>query len=67
MQLELQMFLKPVWVGKVHGVGVYATHSVRIWWFIKIFTHKDVRGYQKSCECLNKSHICFFILSFCPN
>ena len=25
------MFLKPVWVGKINGVGVYATHSVMIW------------------------------------
>ena len=24
------MFLKPAWVGKIHGVGVYATHSVRM-------------------------------------
>ena len=23
----VKMFLKPVWVGKIHGVGVYATHS----------------------------------------
>ena len=29
----LKMFLKPVWVGKIHGVEVYATHVVRIWWF----------------------------------
>ena len=49
------MFLKPVWVGKIHGVGVYATHSVRIWWLrVKeqiffILTQKDVRGCQKSC------------------
>ena len=27
----LKMLLKPVWVGKIHVVGVYATHSVRIW------------------------------------
>ena len=27
---EVKMFLKPKWVGKIHGVGVYATHSVRI-------------------------------------
>ena len=25
-----KMFLKPVWVGKIHGVEVYATHVVRI-------------------------------------
>ena len=31
--VHLKMFLKPVWEGKIHGVGVYATHSVRIWWF----------------------------------
>ena len=30
--------LKPVWVGKIHGVGVYATHSVRIWWFRNKFS-----------------------------
>ena len=32
------MFLKPVWVGKIHGVGVYATHVVRIWWFRNKFS-----------------------------
>ena len=26
----LQIFLKPVWVGNVYWVGVYATHSTRI-------------------------------------
>ena len=26
--LTLKMFLKPVWVGKIHGVEVYATHVV---------------------------------------
>ncbi len=35
---DLNMFLKPVWVGKIHGVGVYATHSVRIWWFRNKFS-----------------------------
>ena len=30
---NVKMFLKPVRVGKIHGVGVYATHSVRIWCF----------------------------------
>ena len=30
--------LKLVWVGKIHGVGVYATHSVRIWWFRNKFS-----------------------------
>ena len=35
---EVKMFLKPVWVGKIHGVGVYATHSVRIWWFRNKFS-----------------------------
>ena len=34
----LKMFLKPVWVGKIHGVRVYATHSVRIWWFRNKFS-----------------------------
>ena len=32
------MFLKLVWVGKIRGVGVYATHSVRIWWFRNKFS-----------------------------
>ena len=32
------MFLKPVWVGKIHGVGVYATHSVRMRWFRNKFS-----------------------------
>ena len=31
IQLLIKMFLKPVWVGKIHGVEVYATHVVRIW------------------------------------
>ena len=35
---EIKMFLKPVWVGKIHGVGVYATHVVRIWWFRNKFS-----------------------------
>ena len=35
---KVKMFLKPVWVGKIHGVGVYATHSVRIWWFRNNFS-----------------------------
>ena len=35
---RLKMFLKPVWVGKIHGVRVYATHSVRIWWFRNKFS-----------------------------
>ena len=34
----LKMFLKPVWVGKIHGVEVYATHVVRIWWFSNKFS-----------------------------
>ena len=34
----MKMFLKPVWVGKIYGVGVYATHSVRIWWFRNKFS-----------------------------
>ena len=25
----VKLFLKPVWVGKIHGVGVYATHSTQ--------------------------------------
>ena len=25
-------------IGKIHGVGVYATHSVRIWWFRNKFS-----------------------------
>ena len=36
--LKVKIFLKPVWVGKIHGVGVYATHSVRIWWFRNKFS-----------------------------
>ena len=35
---DVFMFLKPVWVGKIHGVGVYATHVVRIWWFSNKFS-----------------------------
>ena len=35
---RLKMFLKPVWVGKIHGVEVYATHVVRIWWFSNKFS-----------------------------
>ena len=41
MNLKLdivKMFLKPVWVGKIHGVEVYATHVVRIWWFSNKFS-----------------------------
>ena len=34
----LKMFLKPVWVGKIHGVEVYATNVVRIWWFSNKFS-----------------------------
>ena len=34
----IKMFLKPVWVGKIHGVEVYATHVVRIWWFSNKFS-----------------------------
>ena len=30
IKVKLKMFLKPVWVGKIHGVGVYATNVVRI-------------------------------------
>ena len=37
-QFLLKMFLKPVWVGKIHGVEVYATHVVRIWWFSNKFS-----------------------------
>ena len=36
--LNVKIFLKPAWVGKIHGVGVYATHSVRIWWFRNKFS-----------------------------
>ena len=36
--LLIKMFLKPVWVGKIHGVEVYATHVVRIWWFSNKFS-----------------------------
>ena len=35
---NLKMFLKPVWEGKIHGVEVYATHVVRIWWFSNKFS-----------------------------
>ena len=35
---SVKMFLKPVWVGKIHGVEVYATHVVRIWWFSNNFS-----------------------------
>ena len=35
---RLKMFLKPVWVRKIHGIGVYATHVVRIWWFSNKFS-----------------------------
>jgi len=35
---KIKMFLKPVWVGKIHGVEVYATHVVRIWWFSNKFS-----------------------------
>ena len=35
---RVKMFLKPVWVGKIHGVEVYATHVVRIWWFSNKFS-----------------------------
>ena len=38
MPPEIKMFLKPVWVGKIHGVEVYATHVVRIWWFSNKFS-----------------------------
>ena len=38
MQEKVKMFLKPVWVGKIHGVEVYATHVVRIWWFSNKFS-----------------------------
>ena len=38
IQGSLKMFLKPVWVGKIHGVEVYATHVVRIWWFSNKFS-----------------------------
>ena len=37
-QHKLKMFLKPVWVGKIHGVEVYAKHVVRIWWFSNKFS-----------------------------
>ena len=37
-QVNIKMFLKPVWVGKIHGVEVYATHVVRIWWFSNKFS-----------------------------
>ena len=36
--IVIKMFLKPVWVGKIHGVEVYATHVVRIWWFSNKFS-----------------------------
>ena len=38
MPSAIKMFLKPVWVGKIHGVEVYATHVVRIWWFSNKFS-----------------------------
>ena len=38
MPPSVKMFLKPVWVGKIHGVGVYATHVVRIRWFSNKFS-----------------------------
>ena len=30
MDAILKMFSIPVWVGKIHRLGVYATHSARI-------------------------------------
>ena len=36
--VPIKMFLKPVWVGKIHGVEVNATHVVRIWWFSNKFS-----------------------------
>ena len=38
MWIRLKMFLKPVWVGKIYGVEVYATHVARIWWFSNKFS-----------------------------
>ena len=38
MDHYVKMFLKPVWVGKIHGVEDYATHVVRIWWFSNKFS-----------------------------
>ena len=38
------MFLKPVWVDEIHGVGVYATPSVRIWGFRNKFSLFQLRG-----------------------
>ena len=39
--------LKLVWVGKIHGVGVYATHSVRIWWLRNKFSSFQLKEVTK--------------------
>ena len=36
--LSLKDVFKTVWVGKINGVGVYATHFVKIWWFRNKFS-----------------------------
>ena len=41
------MILKPVWVGKMHGVEVYATHVVRIWWFSNKFSIFQLKRMQE--------------------
>ena len=41
------VFLKPVWVGKIHGVEVYATHVVRIWWFVINFLYFNSKGCKR--------------------
>ena len=62
------MFLKPVWVGKIHGVGVYATHSVRIWWFRKIFSLFQLKEVTKKVAPGKKiTKMQKKILSNCPN
>ena len=64
MGLLLKMFLKPLWVGKIHGLGFYATHSVRIWWFrnkFSLFQLKPRRSSPPNATTLDsrmkKSHV----------
>ena len=45
--MKLKMFLKLVWVGKIHGVEIYATHFVRIWWFRNKFSIFQLKRMQE--------------------
>jgi hypothetical protein len=50
------MFLKPVWVGKIHGVGVYATHYGGSGTNFLYFNSKGCKKLPKKLPLVKKNH-----------